>query len=581
MFKKPLGNIKTSAPLRSSDRRKLKQRVSQTFSLSPEDGDLLVPDGIMSIKFSTHLDEPGVAYLATDGNPLWFTIGKGADDLIPTVYTLWKRPTLLPFLSTPSAVIPVLVGGADLMIPGVVQHAHSLSQSQLVSVTEYTRDHNRVGPPLAVGRMAVDGAVLAQEGAKGKAVIILHTWKDSLFEMGGKGDPPDPAAIAESVEENLEEGEPQTPGNDTTGQNGEAPEITPAPEDTPVEPPEAAGQFLSKEEVSSILRTSLLQAIRTSLSALPPSTYPIPASTFYSSHILPSRPAYFSSSAPSTPVDIKHSSHKSLTAFLKSAEKDGLLKLKEMKSDVLVLGVVPKHADVEAHRSYTSLKDVEVKNERREHREEEERSKVKELVVRELWKPHQQSMKFFADGGFDTSALYTLQDIKATIGKYIADHQLINARDQAYVNVDDLVLTVISSKSDAPASTEFVRRDELIKRLSEKMQNWYEIQADGKDPVLKKGQLKPISVVVKIRQGRKASTLITNFEPFFLAADELAEALRRSCASATSVSPMPGKNAGLEVLVQGKQIKAVSELLVSRGVPKKWIEAADLSGGKK
>jgi hypothetical protein len=31
---------------------------------------------------------------------------------------MWKRPTLLPFLSTPAAVIPVLVGGADLMIPG-------------------------------------------------------------------------------------------------------------------------------------------------------------------------------------------------------------------------------------------------------------------------------------------------------------------------------------------------------------------------------------------------------------------------------------------------------------------------------
>jgi translation initiation factor 2D len=41
-----------------------------------------------------------------------------------------------------------------------------------------------------------------------------------------------------------------------------------------------------------------------------------------------------------------------------------------------------------------------------------------------------------------------------------------------------------------------------------------------------------------------------------------------------------GKSAGLEVLVQGKQIDAVMELLVSKGVPKKWIETADLSGKK-
>jgi predicted ribosome-associated RNA-binding protein Tma20 len=59
-----------------------------------------------------------IAYLAPDGDPLWFTVGKGSDDLVPTIYTLWKHRELLPFLSTPAPVIPVLVGGADLMIPG-------------------------------------------------------------------------------------------------------------------------------------------------------------------------------------------------------------------------------------------------------------------------------------------------------------------------------------------------------------------------------------------------------------------------------------------------------------------------------
>jgi translation initiation factor 2D len=62
MFKKPLSNLKTSAPLRSSDRRKLKQRVISTYSLTAEEGDALVPDGILSLKFSTHVDEPGVRH---------------------------------------------------------------------------------------------------------------------------------------------------------------------------------------------------------------------------------------------------------------------------------------------------------------------------------------------------------------------------------------------------------------------------------------------------------------------------------------------------------------------------------------
>ena len=50
----------------------------------------------------------------------------------------------------------------------------------------------------------------------------------------------------------------------------------------------------------------------------------------------------------------------------------------------------------------------------------------------------------------------------------------------------------------------------------------------------RKGEMKPVSVVIKIRQGRKACTLLTGYEPFGLQAEELAEELRKACASSTS-----------------------------------------------
>ena len=64
MFKKPLSNLKTTAPLRSSDRKKLRQRVVAAFKLTPEDGDNLVPEGVLSIKFSSYSDEPGVSHFS-------------------------------------------------------------------------------------------------------------------------------------------------------------------------------------------------------------------------------------------------------------------------------------------------------------------------------------------------------------------------------------------------------------------------------------------------------------------------------------------------------------------------------------
>jgi hypothetical protein len=47
------------------------------------------------------------------------------------------------------------------------------------------------------------------------------------------------------------------------------------------------------------------------------------------------------------------------------------------------------------------------------------------------------------------------------------------------------------------------------------------------------------------------------------------------------VSPLPSKPTISEVLVQGKHVDAVSQLLLSQGVPKNWIKALDETGKKK
>jgi translation initiation factor 2D len=279
MFKKPLGNLKTSAPLRNSDRRKLKQHIIQAFSLDQDVGDELVPDGLLSVKFKTHTDEPGVAYLGPGGDPLWFTLGIGSEDMIPTVYTLWKKPDLIPFLSTPSAVIPVLVGGADLMIPGVVQHPPSLQAGQLVSITEHIHHPTRIGPPLAVGHVAVDSDVLSEDAAKGKAVFVLHAWNDHLFDMGHKGNPPDPWEMSNSATNDQQAIE----GKDDTENNVSKEPVVGALgshlEQIQLDDP-APTIELTKEDVSSILHDALLQAMKTTLSSSQNSALPMPASTF-------------------------------------------------------------------------------------------------------------------------------------------------------------------------------------------------------------------------------------------------------------------------------------------------------------
>ena len=62
----------------------------------------------------------------------------------------------------------------------------------------------------------------------------------------------------------------------------------------------------------------------------------------------------------------------------------------------------------------------------------------------------------------------------------------------------------------------------------------WKVNADVLTQNSRKGELKPISVIVKLRQGRKACTLITNFESFLLDADALADELQKLCASSTT-----------------------------------------------
>ncbi|KZV70577.1 hypothetical protein PENSPDRAFT_579249 [Peniophora sp. CONT] len=562
MFKKNLRQVKTSAPLRNSDRRALRDRVVREFCPnSPEQGDELVPEGILSQKITTSGGAPVTVYLVPGGDPLWFTIGRDSEELVPTVYTLWKKPMLVPPITVPGMVIPVLMNGADLMTAGIVQMIGKPKVGQLVSVGT-----NTLGPALAVGRMILDGdRIISENITKGKAVNILHTHKDSLWALGSKSSPPEPTPVEFSngratADLKSSQSAGALPAPNTSGQGDD---------DLP--------PLIPGAKVSAALKDALLQVIKSSNSTTP--AFPIAASTFYTSHILPSRAIRTIHS--STPVDIKHSTFKSFGAFLKQSEKQGLLKLKDARGEVNVLSVNSDADDVILHRIHSTVGDYEntkkKKKEREGKREAMNEAKEKQITVEELWKPHLTTVKLFEDAQLDPSAFYTMADLKSALNAYIDSHDLVNKAEQMFINTDsDPTLRDAlwpQTGKNPPKVPEFLKREEVMNALCARMQPWHRVQQGTAEPVLKKGQLQPISVTVKTRQGKKQSTLITGHEPFMLSSEYLAETLRTRCASSTSVSPLPGSSKGEEVLVQGKQVKVVVEFLEKTGVPKKWIKA--------
>ncbi|KAH9034470.1 hypothetical protein EDB85DRAFT_1889775 [Lactarius pseudohatsudake] len=465
-------------------------------------------------------------------------LGSSFDELIPRgVLTyidrsiFWKQPTLLLVLTTPAAVIPVLGGGAELLVP-----THALAGA-LVSVAQFARR-----PPLSVGRMTIDTDKIDNNGVnKGKAVVVLHTWK---APVGSR----DKMRAAECLPVAA------AAGDEVTGVAGD---------DGTVRVEEII-EKLTPEEVTVRLRAALpgLQALRTSLAALPNSAFLIPTTTFYTAHILPARPF---SRAATTPVDIEHSSFKSLSAFLRASEKGGMLRLNDARPGVQVAAVFPTHADVIAHEPRRTVGEEDERRQRAEEREAQQAAEAANAgtttTATELWKPHLGTLPLFGDLELDITALYPLAEVKSAVFAYVEKHDLANCFEQQFITIDShAVFAALYGSPNAQATTPPLRN----------LQNpWYRITVLRGGSIVKKGALRPITVTAKARQGRRGKTCthITGLDPFHLSADVLADALRLA----------------VEVIVQGKQTltRVVLELLESLGVSKKWIETAGIQDKKK
>ena len=309
-----------------------------------------------------------------------------------------------------------------ILLKPVMQCPPSLREHQLVAIRQYVRidDRPALSPPVAVGRMALSSEQLrSSEKGKGKAVLIIHAWKDFLFDMGSKSDLPSDTILTTSSAQEHEDD-----SRERDEQGGTA--TLPPPSEKPPSPTPQDGASTSVSykagEVAELLNKALLQAISTSLKSLPSSSFPIPATLLYTNHILRSRPAFptlvvspaswsetlltGSTDPPhiDTDITIKTSSHKSLTTFLKGAEKSALLTLKspqKQQPDVLVTSVNALHPDVIHHAPFVTVRDLELKAAKKAAREEKEKESrsSREVEIKELWKPHQSTVELFEGMG--------------------------------------------------------------------------------------------------------------------------------------------------------------------------------------
>uniref|UniRef100_A0A8D0PX48 Eukaryotic translation initiation factor 2D n=1 Tax=Sus scrofa TaxID=9823 RepID=A0A8D0PX48_PIG len=180
MFSKAF-RVKSNTAIKGSDRRKLRADVTAVFpTLGTDQVSELIPgkEELNIVRLYAHRGDAVTVYVS-GGNPILFELEK---NLYPTVYTLWSYPDLLPTFTTWPLVLEKLVGGADLMLPGLVVPPAGLPQVQKGDLCAIALVGNRA--PVAIGVAAMSTAEMLTSGLKGRGFSVLHTYQDHLCPEG-------------------------------------------------------------------------------------------------------------------------------------------------------------------------------------------------------------------------------------------------------------------------------------------------------------------------------------------------------------------------------------------------------------
>ncbi|TKA54794.1 hypothetical protein B0A53_02603 [Rhodotorula sp. CCFEE 5036] len=641
-FKRPF-HAQSRTPVRSSDLRRLRDALASQFTALADQPDALkrLTADLQVCKATTHLDEPCTLYTAPNGDPRFFKLEDQAPPLlVPTCYATDLVPagTLLPVLGTAEPVVQNLISGSALFAAGVSPShlAHLAAQTSppvragdLVGITVASDPTQRI---VAVGYLAADPKDIQQlqeQDKGGRAVLTLHARGDFLWQSGSKVDAPLPepqvrkadngggndaladrlaatslsrspssassSAASTSAPAPAEPSRKQKKGKDKKerhgGKNGLVPvdaeeEEQPAADETRESVTAAAAAELTPAEIDTILINALLLAISTSPALQKPATFPLSASSLYSSYILPSRPA----SPPShATVEIKKSSFKKLDRFVKQAVKKGYLAAKELKKGTgewIVTSVEGRHPDAEKVPRYKTVaeaaaaaggNDLSTASTSATTAAGETSTSsagaaaatagaggagAGGVQVRELWKLSGDGVKeLFRSVPHERPPhdLYTTADLSSLLRKYTDSHALSHPSHRS-------LLLIHPSASPTPD------------KLSPEQQAGIALLA-------RKGSPPTIKVAIK-NVGKRQVTLISGHEPWDLfTSEELAEKLKHASASSTSIQPLAGsakkgQTPKVEIMCQGTHDALVTKLLTAYGVPKSYIEV-DLSKSKK
>ncbi|KAF0978502.1 hypothetical protein FDP41_002322 [Naegleria fowleri] len=544
--------------------------------------------------------------ITVDNIPMFFSIEKD-EFYFPTIFALQIAPNLVDTIYISQPVSHYLLQGADLMKPGVSRNQKN-QNLQLAGGDKLNNGGSNGGigtfktgdirsiqirgnpVPFAVGEMVMDYSEFSSSD-KGKCMEVVHIFGDYLWQYGtnhasSSYSPPDgftsqiievtvtsdtdasssqgtetasTEASKESIkkEETLEESNEDD--NDNDDKEGEEPENSSNTTD------------IKPEEMDQLLESYFISTLK---SGIEDDQLPMEGSGFYTKMF------EFSDDII---LDIKKSTYKKWTKFLKQMQKDNIVKVKDVKGTLFVTNVN------RSHPKYVAAKELKRKA---AVASSSSGSSSKSVQIVTLKKAPSPLLPIFG-GQAAKDKLFAEKEVKDCLLKYCQDAKIFN---NGRVKIDELIYSKIfkSGKSKNVRIEEMVPIQVIMEHLLNEMIDHYAVTYDGneEETAIFKGTCPGIKLEADKIMGNKVITkvdgvslIINNPDLNCVAFEELVKKLKSKCSASikTNTSTLP--TVGLrepDITIQGNHIVTVQQILTQEyGFPLKHIFTTDHTAKKK
>lgn len=325
------------------------------------------------------------------------------------------------------------------------------------------------------------------------------------------------------------------------------------------QPSAASPQVLTPEAMDSLLLHCLLKAVQQSKGKLP---LPLLTSNFYRLHVLPACPD-------GVQLDIKKSSYKKVTKFLKVIEEKGILQVTEHPKGIEnITSVNFEHPDVLSFRY----------NKRETTVKEEGGGGTPAFApptMEEVYQVSGDTIAFYRACGKPKGDVLSRMEVRQIVTAYIKTKKLTNPKTNL-VDIDPVLHGAIVAPKEGLIRE--LKWDQVFSRLLGRMSPAVRITRPGYPDIVKKGKIEPIEMAVAKRSGNKKVTLVYNVGHFGIVESEFARQIQHIAAASTCVGPAEHKPQGTtQVLVQGNATADVAKLLLETyNIPKKYIKGLEL-----